>query len=284
MGKHEFLPFKMTVENGRLVPATPYDQERLLTWTKGSKVNVVFVRDGGRVMERKWWAILNRAVKECKTPWKTSAEASEAIKISIGVTNYTKTVGGEFLTYPKSLTELDDPELDDAVLLMIDIVYRVTGVDPAEWKRQVEHIRDEPTEHNSTSAATPGDDVDGIGTAAPSTSPDDPEISSQETAEEGSNPGTAAPSSASISDADRAWLVRVFKTMRNCVGPDVGDFTRSALIFKDEIAGKSSLVKAKASTIRTKLEECCGDAPKIGTMQAAKYLAGVIGVDEKDLV
>lgn len=152
MGKHDMLPFKMTVERGKLIPATPYDAERLDTWRSGTAVNVTFIRDGGRVMERKWFAILNRAVKECKTPWKTAAEASEAIKLAIGVVNLTKTVGGDFLAYPKSLTELDDPELDDAVQQMIDVVHHVTGVDPEEWKRQVAHIRDEPKSADASPA------------------------------------------------------------------------------------------------------------------------------------
>ena len=161
MSKHEMLPFKMVVERGRLVPAEAYDAERLDTWRNGTKVNVTFVRDGGRVMERKWWAILGRAVKECKTPWKTQAEASDAIKLAIGVVNLTKTVGGDFMAYPKSLTELDDPELDDAVRDMIDIVHHITGVDPEEWKKQVAHIRDE-----EPSSAPSTDDAGGADTAS----------------------------------------------------------------------------------------------------------------------
>lgn len=160
MSKHEMLPFKMIVERGRLIPAEPYDAERLDTWRNGTKVNVTFVRDGGRVMERKWWAILNRAVKECKTPWKTAAEASEAIKLAIGVVNLTKTVGGEYLAYPKSLTDLDDPELDEAVQQMIDVVHHVTGVDPDEWRKQVSHIRDD-----NPSSAVSSDDAGGADTA-----------------------------------------------------------------------------------------------------------------------
>lgn len=281
MSKHEMLPFKMIVERGRLIPAEPYDAERLDTWRNGTKVNVTFVRDGGRVMERKWWAILNRAVKECKTPWKTAAEASEAIKLAIGVVNLTKTVGGEYLAYPKSLTDLDDPELDEAVQQMIDVVHHVTGVDPEEWKKQVSHIRDD-----NTSSAVSSDDAGGADTAdggaGDAGAPTD--TAEADGAGDGAADGqSAAPAPNALADEDRAFLVRVFKTMRDCAGPSVDDFKRAALIFKDEIADMSPLVKAKAKTIREKLEECCGDEPKIGTVQAAKYLAGVIGVDEQEL-
>jgi hypothetical protein len=161
MTKHDMLPFKMIIERGRLVPAEPYDAERLDTWRNGTRVNVIFARDGGRVMERKWWAICNRAVKECKTPWKTANEASEAIKLAIGVVNLTKTVGGEFMAYPKSLTELEDPELDEAVEQMVNVVHRITGVDPEEWKKQVSHIRDEK------SSDTPADDNGSDGSPSP---------------------------------------------------------------------------------------------------------------------
>lgn len=278
MGKHEAPPFRMIIQGGRLVPATPYDAERLDSYRNGMEVRVRLTEERDRVMVKKWWAILNRAVKECKTPWKTADEASEAIKLAIGVVNLTKTVGGDFLAYPKSLTELDDPELTDAVEQMIEIVYRVTGVDPAEWKKQITHIRDEET---------PSSPVDGeaAADAPPATVAADQPADEAEAgagASEAADDQSAAPAP-ELTDSDRAFLVRVFKTMRDCVGPSVEDFTRAALIFKDDIPDKSSTVKLKARTIRLKLEECCGDDPQLGTVQAAKYLAGVIGVDEKDL-
>lgn len=207
MGKHETLPFKMTVERGRLVPATPYDAERLDTWRNGTMVNVTFVRDGGRVMERKWWAVLNRAVKECKTPWKNAAEASEAVKLAIGVVNYTKTVGGEFLIYPKSLTELDDPELDDAVRDMLDVVHAVTGVDPEEWKKQIAHIRDDDNTQSAESSP-----VDGSARAEGPASTSPGAISSPAPKEEGDNPGqvtTGEPESPS-SAYSRADCIKAF--------------------------------------------------------------------------
>lgn len=186
MGKHEAPPFRMIIQGGRLVPASAYDAERLDTYRNGMEVRVRLTEDRDRVMNRKWWAVLNRAVKECKTPWKTAQEASEAIKLAIGVVNLTKTVGGEYMAYPKSLTELDDPELTEAVEQMIEVVYRVTGVDPAEWKKQIAHIRDEEP---SSSAAS---DDDAGSDQAPGSSPDagaaDPTASNGE-AETGGNEG-----------------------------------------------------------------------------------------------
>ncbi|MER8959349.1 hypothetical protein [Mesorhizobium sp. M0701] len=147
MGKHEFPPFRMVIEPGKLVPATAFDAERLDTYRRGTEVRVTFTEEKDRPMVRKWWAILGRAVKECKTPWQNKEQASEAIKLALGIVNLSKTVGGDFMAYPKSLTELDDPELTEAVERMIDVIYHVTGVDVSVWRKHVENIRDdEPSE------------------------------------------------------------------------------------------------------------------------------------------
>jgi hypothetical protein len=87
-----------------------------------------------------------------------------------------------------------------------------------------------------------------------------------------------------LSPTDKAFLIRVFKTMKAAVGPDTNVFKRQAMVFTDEIGGMSDLVRAKAKTIREQLQECCGDKPKSGTVAAARYVAGVIGVDERELV
>lgn len=246
MGKHDMLPFKMTVERGKLIPATPYDAERLDTWRNGTPVNVSFVRDGGRVMERKWWAILNRAVKECKTPWKTAAEASEAIKLAIGVVNLTKTVRGDFLAYPKSLTELDDPELDDAVQQMIDVVHHVTGVDPEEWKRQVAHIRDEP----KSAAPSPADGSEtGSVAGSPSAATD---TASQDDMEEGDNTGQVSSGAAPSSTYSRADCIRAF--MNTATNAELSVAERRQLLedmkelWKEALASDLDFVRACLTT------------------------------------
>lgn len=86
-----------------------------------------------------------------------------------------------------------------------------------------------------------------------------------------------------LSDEDRAWLVTVFKTLKAAVGPDVDVLKRQALMFKADAESKSSLVKAKATKIRTELEKCCGENPASGTVAVGKYVAALIGADEKDL-
>lgn len=79
--KSDTPPFQMVVEKGpRLAPATASDAERLDTWRVGSKVNVSFVRNGSRVMERKWWAVLGLVVDRCNVPWTTKEQASDGVQ------------------------------------------------------------------------------------------------------------------------------------------------------------------------------------------------------------
>ncbi|TPM89831.1 hypothetical protein [Mesorhizobium sp. B2-1-3A] len=282
--KHESPPFKMMIEGGKLVPATAYDAERLDTYRRGTKVNVVMVRDGGRIMERKWFAVLGLVVKQCNVPWKNKDQASEAVKLALGIVNLSKTIGGEFMAYPKSLTELTDPELDEAVRDMMDLIQKMTGIDPATLKKEIADVGEDDQEPVDGSSA----DGTGSGETVPSSPAVDASLS-QESGKEAGDPEaadgqSAAPASVSLSPDDKAFLVRVFKTMKAAVGPEVNVFKRQALVFTDEIGGKSDLVRAKAKTIRERLQECCGDAPAKGTVEVGRYLAGVIGVDERELV
>lgn len=145
--KSDTPPFQMVIEKGpRLAPATASDAERLDTWRVGSRVNVSFVRNGSRVMERKWWAVLGLVVDRCNVPWTTKEQASEAIKLALDITNMTKTVGGAWMLYPKSLTELDDAELDKAVSRMMDLITEMTGIDPETLRREAADVGQDETE------------------------------------------------------------------------------------------------------------------------------------------
>lgn len=157
MSKSDAPPLRMIVETGpRLAPANASDAERLDTYRIGSHVNVVFTRNGSRVMERKWWAVLGLVVSQCNVPWKTKEQASEAVKLALGIVNLTKTVGGAWLQYPKSLTELDDAELDQAVIEMMDLITKLTGIDPETLRKETADVgRDETEQPEASSPDTP---------------------------------------------------------------------------------------------------------------------------------
>jgi hypothetical protein len=204
--KHEAPPFRMIIERGKLVPATPYDAERLDTYRTGTPIKVRLVEEKDRILVRKWFAVIGRAVKECATPWKTKDEASEAIKLALGIVNLTKTVGGEFLAYPKSLTELTDPELEEAVEQMLAVLYRITGVDPDDWRKHIADIgEDEPVSDHppspSETAGSASDNPTSPGLSDDATEPAEP----VEAGAEGQEQSEPAPASDFTAD-EWKWL------------------------------------------------------------------------------
>lgn len=176
MTKGDFPALRMTIDGSRLTPAGPFEAERLNSYRRGTVVYVRFTEEKDRVLVRKWWAILSLVIKQCNTPWKTKEEASEAIKLALGIVNLSKTVNGQFMQYPKSLTELEDPEMTEALENMTELLSRMTGVDVATLKKEtahiVEHDDHDPTtgeiiEHQSGDAPVPPDaDAESLITAS----------------------------------------------------------------------------------------------------------------------
>ncbi|MGC4026227.1 MAG: hypothetical protein QM744_14425 [Mesorhizobium sp.] len=157
--------YRMIVQNGRLVPAGPIDQERLLTYRDGTEVECTWksVRNG--VLIRRLYAVVSKAVKQCPTPWKTADEAVQALKHALGVVDMSADVRGLPLRYPRSLNDLDEPELEAFLEACWSILHKITGVDPLTLRREA---RDTDTNHKVTGAqATVGDEpasgIDGDG-------------------------------------------------------------------------------------------------------------------------
>lgn len=165
MAKSDAPALRMIVERGpKLVPATPFDAERLDSYRLGTVIRVEPVLGADRKDVRKWWAILRRAVRDCNTPWRTAQQASEAIKLALGLVEYGKTVNGNFMQWPKSLNDLDDQELAEAVEEMAQLLYRITGVDPMEWPQETpdtgEDLTDSADAHPSSQSAEGSGDED----------------------------------------------------------------------------------------------------------------------------
>lgn len=165
------------------------------------------------------------------------------------------------------------------------------GFDPAHVTRETAALSGEAAIEHETPSESPspsdsaGSDNEALSPGSVAADPSDADNSVDEEAGDmgAREEPVASPASVSLSAEDKAFLVRVFTTMKAAVGPDLNIFKRQALMFTDEIGGKSDLVRAKATTIRKELERCCGDEPTAGTVAVGKYLAGVIGVDVKEL-
>lgn len=192
MSKTEMPAFSMIIESGRLVPATPYDAERLDSFTRGTKVKVRFTEEKDRVLVKKWWAILGLVVKQCDVPWKTKEEASEAVKLALGIVNLTKTVKGDFLAYPKSLTELEEPELKEALDQMTELLSRLTGVDVETLNKETAHIQPEADETSDPDQDHPYTDIENSEVRSPDASDDDATPSPRASSEPAEDPAPSA--------------------------------------------------------------------------------------------
>ena len=159
--KSDFPPLRMKVERGHLVPAGPFEAERLESYRPGAIVMVNFTTEKVRPLIKRWWAILGLVMKQCQTPWKTKDEASEAIKLSLGIVSYGKSVNGNFMQWPKSLSDLDDPDLEEAVENMIALLSRITGVDVSTLKKEAANVgEDETKDAPNSDLDTAQDEVD----------------------------------------------------------------------------------------------------------------------------
>ena len=281
--KHEAPPFRMIIERGKLVPATPYDAERLDTYRTGTPIKVRLVEEKDRVLVRKWFAVIGRAVKECATPWKTKDEASEAIKLALGIVNLTKTVGGEFLAYPKSLTELTDPELEEAVEQMLAVLYRITGVDPDDWRKHIADIgEDEPaSDHPPSKSETDG----GVSAHDVPTSTDDapnPAVEPVEAGAEGQEQSEPAPASDFTAD-EWKWLrqsTRMIWAATEKGYQETVDLQVKAIVAETPAdIGKAARDKMSAIRKQCKLV-CFGELPHA---EGRKIVAALSGVTEDEL-
>ena len=150
-------PFKMKVENGRLVPATPYDQERLATFQKNHVFHVYVVRVQAHPLIRKWWAVLGKVIDTCKTPWTDKKAASEALKLALGYCTPYRQINGDWGSVPMSLTDIDENELENAFNGAMAILEKMTGVDPLTLKAESDDVGfDGPEETTETGTVEDG--------------------------------------------------------------------------------------------------------------------------------
>lgn len=311
MTKGDYPPLRMVIEGGKLSPATPFDAERVDSYRRGTIVNVRLTEDRDRVLVRKWWAVLGLAIKQCETPWKNKEEASEAIKLALGIVNLSKTVGGQYMQYPKSLTELDDPEMTDALEQMMELLHRITGVDPDTLCKEAASVgndnqksTEQPTgeregfsegfahaetetlsgdhENHDPDTGEIEDNTNGEASGYPSVTdaaPADAETSSPASDSEAGevSPPVASPASA---QPDKELLIKTFRLLWAAKGPDPSVVDDQAKLLKPDFETANEATKKKAGTIKTQIKM----VPEIGEPDVLEYIAGIIGVEPSELV
>ena len=150
-------------------------------------------------------------------------------------------------------------------------------------------LQAEDNSQSSDNPPSPSDDGSGgvsssaVAADLPATSEDqNPDEAASEAGDIEAADGQSA-SPASEQSSGQQLLIRVYQTMQDCVGPSVEDFNQAFKIFDADLAGASDDIKRKAENIRASLEFCCGEKPMRTKLQARAYLAGIIGVEEREL-
>lgn len=159
MGKHDHPTLQMEVQKGRLVPLTPYEAEVLSTYSNGAVLTIEMHQKRSLPLLKKYWAVLRDVVDKCKTPWSSPDEASDALKLALGVTDIGKTVSGQWFIRAGSISfnSMDQAAFkkffDDAMMVLAS----VTGIDPDELGKRYSHIPEhEPSDEGLSPDAGSG--------------------------------------------------------------------------------------------------------------------------------
>lgn len=263
----DFPALRMVVEGGRLAPATPFDAERINSYRNKTLVMVKLSPPKDRVQIRKWFAILNLVMKQCPTPWKSVDEAHDAIKLALGIVDLSKTVGGQFMARAKSLTDLDDPELDEAVMQMIDLLSHMTGVDVATLKKEAADVGRKIEQENTDSDA--------------SSSSEEPEASPSATGEAADN------ASSSPASEYQEWLF-IAARMLWAATKWTGDSEDNLMLLNNQRKavpeapeGLPQAIKDKAGSIYKRCKEIV--MHELEPEEGLEIIAGVAGCEPADI-
>lgn len=162
MGKHDMPSLEFAIERGRLVPAGPYEAEVLDTYRPGSTLTVTLHQKRSLPLLKKYWAVMRDVVDNCKTPWNSPDEASDALKLALGVTDIGKTVKGQWFIRPGSIafTSMDEAAFRDYFEKAMAILAEVSGIDPDELRDRYSHLA-ETDNSQSSDLSSPSDEPAG---------------------------------------------------------------------------------------------------------------------------
>lgn len=177
--KTDFPPFRMEIIGGRLSPKTQFDAERLDSFSARRELQVYITQEPNRALQRKFFAVLNKVVKECRTPWRNATQASDALKIAWGHLNRFRKVDGTWGYSPKSLNDFDDDDFQQFFDDSMATLEAMTGVDPLTLKAEsastdapddIQSDAEQPRPAEEASPESPPADVE-AGSPNPSSEP-----------------------------------------------------------------------------------------------------------------
>lgn len=280
MGKHETPPLRMVVEGGRLAPASAYDAERLDTYKNGSVLQVSLWQGRNAKLSRKYWAILHRVVADLPCPWQSAEEASDALKLALGITEAGKTIHDKWFIRPGSVSfaSMDEAKFQDFFEKAMAVLEKVTGVDPLTLQAESADTGDD--EHPSDADPLCGSDKGDA--AAPASQDGIPTNTADDAAgeagpDEAAHGETAAPASPSIDEPE--WLRSFARAMVAAIGPDeTVAVNQSKGLF---LAGLSEETRSRARAITNYIRAVCRN--EMEKADAIEIIAGKAGCEAKEI-
>lgn len=273
----------MRVEKGKLVPLSQHDFELLDSWREGAIVNVSPVLASTRVTERRYFAMLSKLIKTAETPWRTTLEAHEAIKLATGFVEPVMKKG-QWATESRHISTFTDAELEEYFELFCGIVQQRFGIDPQTLRKEAPDIG---IHESSDVGLRPGVD-DGpdaspipVGVGEPSPSALAPATEDEPEADE----DTPVPSSARgpLNTEDMAWLKKVARMLVGAVAPggDVSVLDRQwAAILRYETP---KAISQDARAIARKILAHCDASMTVDGKFDKAWIANMAGCRPEDL-
>jgi len=265
MSKGDSPALRMRLDHGRLVPESAYDQERLSTYRNGSVIHVTIWQKRNEKLLRKYWALLHRAVADCPTPWENAEEASDALKMALGITDFGHSVNGQRFLRPGSISfsTMDEAAFSDFYEKAMGVLARVTGVDPETLHAESADVGHD--EHQSTDDAPPPSSSSGEGSAEEDTSPPPAADPIEPTENTGRD--------------EHAWLKQFAKGILAAVGPEeIVVLNQSKALHVD---GLSEDTRERARSIVNYARAICRG--EIERSDAVDIIAGKARCEAKDL-
>ena len=156
-------PIAMRFENGRLVPLSAFDDERLSSYSK-RPVLFFHIEAAPHPARRKLEAIIAKVIKMGNTPFTTRDAMLDVLKLELMCVTVTKRAGKTNVE-PASLSSLDDEDFLEFYEGAMAKIQLWTGLDPETLGREATETGN--YDYQTSSALHPSPGADGQGDDAP---------------------------------------------------------------------------------------------------------------------
>lgn len=285
--KGDTPPLQMDIVDGRMVPASAWDAERLSTYRprldgRGNliapRVNVFITQETPSWARRRYWAILGVVVKTCPLPprVRTAQDLHDAVRKQIGFVDSHSSDGHTLTVKLRSTSKLDDQEFEAYAAEAYAELSEMTGVDVMTLGKEAPDVGRDEQEIASPAGETIQSAQDEAMEPASETS--QPEVDA------GSHQSSAADQEggAETSDAPSSELI---EKMQECLRKFIGVVTDKAVPdkkdrqdilvmtknnWKDALPTRPEFVKACTTQMNKVLKD------EVTVDQARAYLEGLI--------